>query len=105
MQPLRRAFPDLKVVFEHLTTQDGVQYVQQADGPVAATITAHHLLYNRNALFQGGVRPHWYCLPVLKREKHRQAHLAAATSGSGRFFLGTDKIGRASWRERVCQYV
>ncbi|NYT86252.1 dihydroorotase [Pollutimonas harenae] len=90
MQPLRRAFPELKVVFEHLTTHDGVQYVQQADGPVAATITAHHLLYNRNALFQGGVRPHWYCLPVLKREKHRQALLDAATSGSRRFFLGTD---------------
>ncbi|MGB6106161.1 MAG: dihydroorotase [Pusillimonas sp.] len=90
MQPLRRSFPELKVVFEHLTTQDGVQYVQQADGPVAATITAHHLLYNRNALFQGGIRPHWYCLPVLKREKHRLALLEAATSGSGRFFLGTD---------------
>lgn len=90
MQPLRRAYPELKVVFEHLTTRDGVQYVQQADGPVAATITAHHLLYNRNALFQGGVRPHWYCLPVLKRETHRLALLEAATSGSGRFFLGTD---------------
>ncbi len=90
MLPLRNAYPELKVVFEHLTTQDGVQYVQQAEGPVAATITAHHLLYNRNALFQGGVRPHWYCLPVLKREKHRLALLEAATGGSGRFFLGTD---------------
>ncbi|MDS1142599.1 dihydroorotase [Pusillimonas sp. SM2304] len=90
MQPLRRAFPELKVVFEHLTTRDGVEYVRQADGPVAATITAHHLLYNRNALFLGGIRPHWYCLPVLKREKHRLALLDAATSGSGRFFLGTD---------------
>lgn len=90
MRPLRRAFPELKVVFEHLTTLDGVNYVREANGPVAATITAHHLLYNRNALFQGGIRPHWYCLPVLKREKHRQALLTAATSGTGRFFLGTD---------------
>ncbi len=90
MIPLRRAFPELKVVFEHLTTRDGVDYVRQAEGPVAATITAHHLLYNRNALFQGGIRPHWYCLPVLKREQHRLALLEAATSGAGRFFLGTD---------------
>src|SRR5690606_6851410 len=90
MIPLRRAFPALKVVFEHLTTSDGVDYVRDADGPVAATITAHHLLYNRNALFQGGMRPHWYCLPVLKREQHRLALLQAASSGSGRFFLGTD---------------
>lgn len=90
MIPLRQAFPALKVVFEHITTQDGVDYVRQAEGPVAATITAHHLLYNRNALFQGGLRPHWYCLPVLKREVHRQALLDAATSDSPRFFLGTD---------------
>lgn len=90
MIPLRRAFPELKVVFEHLTTSEGVDYVREAEGPVAATITAHHLLYNRNALFQGGIRPHWYCLPVLKREKHRLALLQAATSGAGRFFLGTD---------------
>ncbi|RTZ44773.1 dihydroorotase [Candidimonas sp. SYP-B2681] len=90
MIPLRRAFPELKVVFEHLTTSDGVDYVREAEGPVAATITAHHLLYNRNALFQGGIRPHWYCLPVLKREKHRLALIEAATSGVGRFFLGTD---------------
>ena len=90
MLPLRRTFPELKVVFEHLTTRDGVDYVREAQGPVAATITAHHLLYNRNALFLGGVRPHWYCLPILKRETHRQALLEAATSNSGRFFLGTD---------------
>ncbi|MBV6306727.1 dihydroorotase [Candidimonas humi] len=90
MIPLRQAFPALKVVFEHITTRQGAQYVQQAEGPIAATITAHHLLYNRNALFQGGIRPHWYCLPVLKRETHRQALVAAATSGSPRFFLGTD---------------
>jgi dihydroorotase len=90
MIPLRKAFPELKVVFEHLTTAEGVDYVMTAEGPVAATITAHHLLYNRNALFKGGVRPHWYCLPILKREKHRQALLRAATSDTGRFFLGTD---------------
>lgn len=90
MVPLRRSFPALKVVFEHITTRDGAHYVRDADGPVAATITAHHLLYNRNALFLGGVRPHWYCLPVLKRESHRLALLEAATSGSPRFFLGTD---------------
>lgn len=90
MIPLRQAYPALKVVFEHLTTREGVQYVREAEGPVAATITAHHLLYNRNALFQGGLRPHWYCLPVLKRETHRQALVEAATSGHARFFLGTD---------------
>jgi len=90
MIPLRRAFPELKVVFEHLTTSEGVQYVRYAEGPVAGTITAHHLLYNRNALFTGGLQPHWYCLPVLKREKHRLALLDAATSGNARFFLGTD---------------
>lgn len=90
MAPLRKSFPALKVVFEHLTTKDGVDYVMQEQGPTAATITAHHLLYNRNAIFQGGLRPHWYCLPVLKREAHRQALLDAATSGSDRFFLGTD---------------
>lgn len=90
MIPLRKRYPELKVVFEHLTTQDGVDYVRQADGPLAATITPHHLLYNRNALFQGGIRPHYYCLPILKREKHRQALLKAATGGDKRFFLGTD---------------
>lgn len=90
MIPLRRAFPELKVVFEHLTTRDGVDYVREAPGPIAATITAHHLLYNRNALFQGGIRPHWYCLPILKRETHRLALIEAATSDSKRFFLGTD---------------
>ncbi len=90
MIPLRKAYPQLKVVFEHLTSKDGVDYVMQAPGPTAATLTAHHLLYNRNALFQGGIRPHWYCLPVLKRETHRQALLKAATSGNERFFLGTD---------------
>ncbi|PLC48782.1 dihydroorotase [Pollutimonas subterranea] len=103
MIPLRRAFPALKVVFEHLTTSDGVDYVREAAGPVAATITAHHLLYNRNALFQGGMRPHWYCLPVLKRERHRLALLQAASSGSGRFFLGTDSAPHAKGlKENAC---
>jgi dihydroorotase len=88
--PLRNSFPELRVVLEHVTTQEGVDYVESADSCVAATITAHHLLYNRNALFLGGLRPHWYCLPVLKREKHRRALLDAATGGSGKFFLGTD---------------
>lgn len=90
MQPLRRDFPGLKIVFEHITTREAAQYVAQGDAHLAATITAHHLLYNRNAIFTGGIRPHYYCLPVLKREEHRQALLQAATSGSPRFFLGTD---------------
>ena len=88
--PLRRDFPALKIVFEHITTREAAQYVAGADAPTAATITAHHLLHNRNAIFQGGIRPHYYCLPVLKRETHRQALLAAAISGSPKFFLGTD---------------
>ena len=90
MIPLRKDFPELKVVFEHITTRDAAQYVAGADVYTAATITAHHLLYNRNAIFQGGIRPHYYCLPVLKREVHRQALVQAATSGSPKFFLGTD---------------
>ena len=88
--PLRRDFPELKVVFEHITTREAAQYVQAADRFTAATVTAHHLLFNRNAIFTGGIRPHYYCLPVLKRETHRQALVQAATSGSGKFFLGTD---------------
>ncbi|GAC1421637.1 MAG: dihydroorotase [Burkholderiaceae bacterium] len=88
--PLRRQLPALKIVLEHITTREAAHYVAQADGPIAATITAHHLLYNRNALFKGGVRPHYYCLPVLKREVHRLALISAATSGNPRFFLGTD---------------
>ncbi len=90
MLPLRARFSDLRVVFEHITTADAVQFVQAQDNNVAATITVHHLLLNRNALFDGGVRPHHYCAPVLKREQHRQALLGAATSGDPRFFLGTD---------------
>jgi dihydroorotase len=90
MTPLRRDFPALKVVFEHITTKDAAQFVNEAQGAIGATITAHHLLYNRNAILVGGVRPHYYCLPVLKRETHRVALVAAATSGNPRFFLGTD---------------
>ena len=88
--PLRRDFPELRIVFEHITTKEAAQYVQDADRFTGATVTAHHLLYNRNAIFTGGIRPHYYCLPVLKRETHRQALVAAVTSGSPKFFLGTD---------------
>ncbi|MFL6626410.1 MAG: dihydroorotase [Vitreoscilla sp.] len=95
-EPLRRDLPELKVVFEHITTKEAAQYVAGSNEFTAATITAHHLLYNRNALFMGGLRPHYYCLPVLKREVHRQALVAAATSGSAKFFLGTDSAPHAS---------
>jgi dihydroorotase len=95
MRPLRRDFPELKIVFEHITTRDAAQYVAEAEGPIAATITAHHLLYNRNEIFKGGINPHYYCLPVLKREEHRLALLTAATSGDERFFLGTDSAPHA----------
>jgi len=96
MQPLRRDYPALKVVFEHITTKEAAQYVADSDANTAATITAHHLLYNRNAIFMGGLRPHYYCLPVLKREVHRQALVGAATSGSAKFFLGTDSAPHAA---------
>ena len=96
MQPLRLDFPELKVVFEHITTREAAQYVAEAGPHTAATLTAHHLLYNRNALFMGGLRPHYYCLPVLKREAHRQALVQAATSGCDRFFLGTDSAPHAA---------
>jgi dihydroorotase len=94
--PLRRDFPELKIVFEHITTKEAAQYVQTTDGFTAATLTAHHLLYNRNAIFTGGIRPHYYCLPVLKRETHRQALVQAATSGSNKYFLGTDSAPHAA---------
>ena len=94
--PLRRDFPELKIVFEHITTREAAQYVAQSDRYTAATVTAHHLLYNRNALFTGGMRPHFYCLPVLKRETHRQALVQAVTSGSAKFFLGTDSAPHAA---------
>jgi dihydroorotase len=93
---LRRDFPALRIVFEHITTREAVQYVGEAGPNLGATITAHHLLYNRNAIFLGGVRPHYYCLPVLKREEHRRALLSAATSGSPKFFLGTDSAPHAA---------
>jgi dihydroorotase len=90
LDPLVRRFPKLRVVMEHITTTEAARYVQAAPARVAATITAHHLLLNRNAIFAGGLRPHHYCLPVLKREPHRQALIAAATSGAAKFFAGTD---------------
>jgi dihydroorotase len=92
---LLRDFPKLKVVLEHITTRQAAEFVAAAPPTVAATITVHHLLYNRNALFQGGIRPHMYCLPILKREPHRQALITAAISGSGKFFLGTDSAPHA----------
>lgn len=90
LAPLARAFPGLRIVLEHITTRAAVEFVREAPDNVAATITAHHLLLNRNALFEGGLRPHHYCLPLLKREAHRAALVAAATSGNPKFFLGTD---------------
>jgi dihydroorotase (EC 3.5.2.3) len=95
MKPLRQAMPELKVVFEHITTKEAADYVLAGEGPTAATITAHHLLFNRNEIFKGGIRPHYYCLPVLKRETHRKALVAAATSGNDKFFLGTDSAPHA----------
>ncbi|MBP7484269.1 MAG: dihydroorotase [Aquabacterium sp.] len=94
--PLRRDFPELKIVFEHITTKEAAQYVTEADRFVGATITPQHLLYNRNAIFTGGIRPHYYCLPILKREEHRVALVQAATSGLNKFFLGTDSAPHAS---------
>ncbi len=103
LAPLLQRFPRLKVVMEHITTADAAAFVQAAGANVAATITAHHLLYNRNALFKGGVRPHWYCLPVLKRETHRQALIEAAISGNAKFFLGTDSAPHARLaKEAAC---
>lgn len=90
LAPLIAAFPQLKVVFEHVTTEEAVTFVRQGPDTLGATITPHHLLYNRNALLAGGIRPHYYCLPVLKRERHRRALVEAATGGHPRFFLGTD---------------
>lgn len=95
MKPLLARHPSLKVVFEHITTQQAAEFVASASENVAATITAHHLLFNRNKMLAGGIRPHYYCLPILKREQHRQALLKAATSGSPKFFLGTDSAPHA----------
>ena len=103
LAPLTHRFPGLRIVFEHVTTRDAVQFVAAASRHIAATITAHHLLLNRNAIFQGGIRPHHYCLPVLKREIHRQALLEAATSGNPKFFLGTDSAPHSQMnKENVC---
>jgi len=103
LAPLIERIPDLKVVFEHITTGAAVSFVRSAGTQVAATITAHHLLLNRNAMFRGGLRPHHYCLPVLKRERHRLALLEAATSGERKFFLGTDSAPHArSAKEQAC---
>ena len=101
MQPLLRRYPSLRVVFEHITTQEAVDFVCESGPNIGATITAHHLLYNRNALFSGGIRPHYYCLPVLKREIHRLALVQAATSGSPQFFLGTDSAPHARGTKEV----
>ncbi|MBY0499649.1 MAG: dihydroorotase [Nitrosomonas sp.] len=95
LDPLIRRFPSLRIIFEHITTTDAVMFVKEASKFIAATITVHHLLLNRNAIFQGGIRPHHFCLPVLKREIHRQALLNAATSGNPKFFLGTDSAPHA----------
>lgn len=103
LSPLVRRFPKLRVVFEHITTAEAAQFVRAAGANVAATVTAHHLLLNRNAIFAGGIRPHHYCLPVLKRETHRRALVEAVTSGNPRFFLGTDSAPHArSTKEAAC---
>jgi dihydroorotase len=103
LSPLTLRFPQLKIVVEHITTREAAQFVRQASANIAATITAHHLLLNRNALFAGGIRPHHYCLPVIKREMHRQALVEAAVSGSPKFFLGTDSAPHAKHtKETAC---
>lgn len=103
MQPLLKDMPELRVVFEHITTKDAAQFVAEAPANIAATLTPQHLLYNRNAMLVGGIRPHYYCLPVLKRETHRVALVAAATSGSPKFFLGTDSAPHAQHtKENAC---
>jgi len=103
LAPLMVRFPDLRVVLEHITTHDAVKFILDSGPNIAATITAHHLLYNRNAMFAGGMRPHYYCLPVLKRETHREALIEAATSGNPKFFLGTDSAPHAkSAKESAC---
>ena len=103
MQPLLRDMPELRVVFEHITTKDAAQFVAEASDHIAATLTPQHLLYNRNAMLVGGIRPHYYCLPILKRETHREALVKAATSGSAKFFLGTDSAPHAQHtKENAC---
>src|SRR5208282_2014148 len=103
LDPLRRRLPELRIVLEHITTEEAVSYVGSGGTNLAATITAHHLVINRNAIFAGGIRPHLYCLPIAKREKHRRALRQAATSGNPRFFLGTDSAPHAvSTKETAC---
>jgi dihydroorotase len=107
LEPLRNRHPGLKIVFEHITTKQAAKYVESADtqrfGAMAATITPQHLLYNRNAIFSGGIRPHYYCLPILKREEHRQELVRVATSGNPRFFLGTDSAPHVKGtKENAC---
>ena len=102
LRPLTLRFPKLRMVLEHITTANAVKFVVAAGEYVAATITAHHLLYNRSDIFKGGIRPHYYCLPVLKREEHRVALLAAATSGNRKFFLGTDSAPHAKENKESC---
>ncbi|MDO9012443.1 MAG: dihydroorotase [Gallionella sp.] len=103
MQPLLKDLPELRVVFEHITTQDAAQFVASAPDNIAATLTPQHLLYNRNAMLAGGIRPHFYCLPILKRETHREALVKAATNGSPKFFLGTDSAPHAQHtKENAC---
>ena len=103
MQPLLKDLPSLRVVFEHITTKDAAQFVMSAADTIAATLTPQHLLYNRNAMLVGGIRPHFYCLPILKRETHREALVKAATSGSKKFFLGTDSAPHAQHtKENAC---
>ena len=103
LEPLLQRRPGLRVVLEHITTSRAVEFVTVAPANVGATITVHHLLYNRNAMFKGGIRPHYYCLPVLKRESHREALVSAATSGNPKFFLGTDSAPHAtSAKETAC---
>jgi dihydroorotase len=103
LMPLTQRFPTLKIVLEHITTADAVDFVQNAGNNIAATITAHHLLFNRNHMLVGGIRPHYYCLPILKRQTHQQALLNAATSGNPKFFLGTDSAPHAiNAKEAAC---
>ena len=103
LEALVKTFPELRIVLEHVTTKDGIEFVRSQGPKVAATLTAHHLIYNRNAMLVGGIRPHFFCLPILKRETHRKALLEAATSGNPKFFLGTDSAPHPkSQKESAC---
>jgi len=103
LQPLQKDFPELKIVLEHITTAQAVEFIQSTPTNVAATITPQHLLFNRNDIFKGGIRPHYYCLPILKREKHREALVKAAISGNPKFFLGTDSAPHSQTaKESAC---